>query len=144
MPAIASMIRRLDGNVKNASVFERMKNIGACVSLTSCRNRGGLVVLLAPGRVARLGVLVGRIEARQFCATFHFAHDPALIKFVLGTLVRDEFDEVLRNDDGAVVIEHNDVAREDCAATARDRLLPANEGQSVDRCGRGDPRAPDR
>src|SRR5579859_6173392 len=88
---------------------------------------------LAPGGVARLGLIVRRIETGQLDALLDLAEHPALVKLVLGALVRDEIHEVLRDDDGAVIVDYDQIARKNGAAAAADRLLPADEGQSVDR-----------
>src|SRR5262245_39438103 len=105
---MASRIRRLAGRAKKPSVFDKTKNMRAAARRS--------IALLAPGRVARLRLLVGRIKAGQLGPTLDLAHDPALIELVLGAFMRDELDEILRNDDGAVVVEDDHITRENRTA----------------------------
>src|SRR5262249_41524254 len=135
MPTKPISTKRFDGTTRTPRSFESTKNMSAPVVRSAAR--------LPPLRVTRLGLLVRRIEAGQLPPLLHLGEDPALVQFVLGAFVRDEFDQRLRNDDGAVLVNHDHVIGEDRAAAAGDRLLPADEGQPVDRSGRGNTRAPD-
>src|SRR6202051_1902741 len=148
-PAMPIEIRILDGSAKKPSILERMKNTRSPPALTvaprACSQVAQyLAARLAPRRVARLGVVIRRIKAGQLHALLDFAEYPALVELVLGAFVGDEIHHGLRNDDGAVVIGDDHIARKDGTAAAADRLLPADECQSVDGSRRRDPCAPHR
>src|SRR5499427_10880794 len=111
-------------------------------SLASAAGKQRLLPPLAPLRIACLGLVIWRIEARQLGALLDFGEHPAFIEFMLGAFVCDEIDEILGDHHGAVVVNHDDVVGENRDAAAADRLIPANEGQAVDRCWRGHAGAP--
>ena len=123
--------QHVGGQGEEAEDFREEKNIGWT---SSC----------LPRLVARLGLVVRRIEAGQRHAALDLAHHPGLVALVLVALVGDEIDQVLRDDHRAVVVGHDHVVGEDRDAAAGDRLLPADEGQPVDRCRRRRALAPDR
>src|SRR5262249_41662531 len=93
---------------------------------------------LPPRGVTRLGVIVRRIKPWQLHAVLDLAEDPAFIKLMLGAFMRHELQQVLRDDDDAVIVGDDHVARKDRAPAASDRLLPADESESVDRSRSGD------
>ncbi len=73
---MASEMRMFDGAAKNDKIFEAAKNMRVQSFLLheSCPNRIHFIIaLLAPRGVARLGLIVGRIEAGQLDAFLHFA-----------------------------------------------------------------------
>src|SRR5262249_43069547 len=99
---------------------------------------------LLPPRVARLGFVVHGIEAGKLRPALDLEDNKALHALVLGALLSDEGEKVLRDHHGSVVVADDDVAGKDRAATAADRLLPSDEGEAID-VGRGSsPGAPDR
>src|SRR5207245_3312309 len=108
---------------KNPRILERGKNIHQS--------------LLLPRLVARLGVRVHGIEAGKLHPALDLADDEALHTLVLGALLGDEDEEVLRYHHRPVIVADDDVAGKDGAAAAADRLLPADESEPVDRSGRG-------
>src|SRR5580692_6925000 len=124
-PSTPIEMKRLEGAAKKPRILERMKNIeqvpGATLPLRS---------RLPPCGVARLGVVVRRIKPRQLYAIFHLAEHPALVQLMLGALMRHELQQVLRDDDDAVIIGNDDIAGKDRTAAASDRLLPADESQA--------------
>src|SRR5262249_51081931 len=71
-PASPSTRMMLDGSARKPRIFEATKNIARRRSIQA----------LAPLRVARLGLVVRRIEARQADALFHLGEHPALVKLV--------------------------------------------------------------
>src|SRR5450759_5846907 len=103
--------------------------------------RDHALALLLPLLVALLVLVIGRIEAGQLGALLHFLHQPAFHEFVLGALAGDEIGERGRDHHRAVVVGDDDVVGEDRAAAAADRLVPADEGQLIDRGRRRDARA---
>src|SRR6188768_3289976 len=127
-PASATRSKKLEGRRRKPTVFERMKNISVSSS--------------SPRSVSCF--LHWEDKDRQFCPLLQLLHQPAFEQFVLGAFIRDEVDQVLGDDHGAVVIGDHDVVREDRAAAATDRLVPADKCQLVDRGGRSNACAPDR
>src|SRR5262249_17236760 len=91
---------------------------------------------LLPRRVARLGLLVHGIEAGKLRPPLDLRDDKALHALVLGALLGDEGEKVLRDHRGSVVAADDDIAGKDRAAAAADRLLPSDEGEAID-VGRG-------
>src|SRR5271170_1509065 len=87
-PISPMKIRTFDGSAKKPRVLDRVKNIRV-VFLPRYVSRV-LRPALPPRGVARLGVVVRRIESGQLHAFFDFAEDPALVKLVLGALVGGE------------------------------------------------------
>src|SRR4051794_27908901 len=104
---MTSAIRTFEGTVTKAKTFDAAKNIR-----TRSRAPTRLAALLAPGRVARLGLIIGGIEPGQLDALLHLADDPALVEFVLGAFVCDEVEQVRRDDHRAIVVADDDVAGE--------------------------------
>src|SRR3974390_292695 len=88
---------------------------------------------LFPGLVALLILFIGRIEAGQLLALLHLLHQPAFQQFVLGAFVSDKIGEILRNHYCAIIVGDDDVAGEDRAAAAANRLSSADEGELIDR-----------
>ena len=88
---------------------------------------------LLPRLVARLGLVVRRIEAGQRHAALDLAHHPAFVALVLGAFARDEVYEIFRDQHCAVVVDHDHVIGKHRNPAACDRLLPADEGQPVHR-----------
>src|SRR5262245_23019046 len=121
---------RLDGMAKKPRILERGKNIHRS--------------LLLPRLLARLGVGVHGIEAGKLRPALDLADDKAFHTLVLGALLGDEGEEVLRDHHRPVVVADDDIAGKDGAAAAADRLLPADESEPVDGSRRGGARAPDR
>src|SRR3974377_2524478 len=78
---------------------------------------------LLPFLVALPVFFFRRIEAGQLFALLHLLHQPGFQKFMLGAIVCYEIGEILRDDDRAIVVCHDDVVGEDRAAAAADRLL---------------------
>src|SRR5450432_363705 len=72
--------------------------------------------------VAGLVLRVGGIEAGQRRALLHLAHDPALEALLLRRPRHDVVDERRRNEDRAVVVDHDPIAGEDRDAAAADGL----------------------
>src|SRR5262245_37720958 len=154
-PRMPMQMTRLDGMAKKPRILESGKNIssvpGTCPKRSALRPAPRRIgdawrsaSLLLPSGVARLGLLVHGIEAGKFRPTLDFADDEALHALVLGALLGYESDEVLRDHHSPVVVADDDVAGEDRAAAAADRLLPTDEGQAINRGRRRSPRAPDR
>src|SRR5256886_1947015 len=81
---------RLDGMAKNPRILERGKNIHQS--------------LLLPRLVARLGVRVHGIEAGKLRPALDLADDEALHTLVLGALLGDEVEEVLRYHHRPVIV----------------------------------------
>src|SRR5262245_42212700 len=94
-PMSPSINMSLDGSAKKPRILETTKNIGCKTALAGS---------LAPLRIARLGFIIRRIEARQLGALFHLGEYPALIKLVLGAFMGDEIEQVLGDHHGAVVV----------------------------------------
>src|ERR1700683_1215260 len=131
--------RRTRRSSRGEKTFHTPRQVSPRATLAPCaRSRAGL----APRRIARLGILVRRIKPRQLHALLHFAEHPALVEFVLGAFMSYEFQHVLRNNNGAVVVCHDDVAGKDGAATAADRLVRTHESQTADRSRRRNAGAP--
>src|SRR5262249_6050200 len=95
---------RLEGKAKKPRIFGRGKNIHQS--------------LLLPRLVARLGIGVHGIEAGKLRPALDLADDEALHTLVLGALLGDEGEEVLRDHHGPVVVANDDVAGKDRAAAA--------------------------
>src|SRR5712692_5833265 len=112
---------KFEGMAKKPRILESTKNM----SPPPAGSRG----LLLPRLVARPGLLVHGIKAGELGAALDLLDDEALHSLLLSALLVDEDD---------------DIAGEDGAAAATDRLLPADEGQAIDRGRRRHPRAPDR
>src|SRR4029450_6151024 len=93
---------RLDGMAKKPSTLDRTKNM----DLPSWRRR----LRLLPRLVARLGLLVHRIEAGQLHPALDLADDPGLHALVLGAFFRHEGDQALRDHHRPVVVANDDVA----------------------------------
>src|SRR5215831_10412517 len=131
-------MKRLEGAAKKPRTLDRMKNIGVSArrAILPLRSR------LPPRGVTLLGVIVRRIKPWQLHAVLNLAEGPAFIQLMLGAFMRHELQQVLRDDDDAVIVGHDHVVRKDRAAAAPDRLLPANESEPVDRSRSGDARAP--
>ena len=121
----SSAERHWTGARRSRAVLDRMKNI----ALAPRAQRR----LLLPGLVARLGLVVRRIEAGQRHAALDLADHPGLVKLVLLAFAGDEIDQRLRDHHRAVVVGDDHVARKDRAAAAGDRLVPADEGEPIDR-----------
>src|SRR5216683_1764133 len=127
---------KFEGMAKKPRILESTKNM----SPPPAGSRG----LLLPRLVARPGLLVHGIKAGELGAALDLLDDEALHPLLLSALLGDEGDEVFRDHHRAVVVADDDIAGEDGAAAATDRLLPADEGQAIDRGRRRHPRAPDR
>src|SRR5499427_2008800 len=109
---------RLDGMAKKPRILERGKNIHRS--------------LLLPRLVARLGVGVHGVKAGKLRPALDLADDEAFHALVLGALLGDEGEQILRDHHRPVVVADDDVAGKDGAAAAADRLLPADEREPVD------------
>src|SRR6516162_8803475 len=86
------------------------------------------------GLVARLGTLVHGVEAGKLLAALDLADDPGLHPLVLGAVLGHEGHEILRDHHCPIVIAHDDITGEYCAAAASNRLLPADESERIDGC----------
>src|SRR5262249_915664 len=104
---------RLDGMAKKPRILESGKNIHQSLLLPRVgpRVRGGVH-----------GKGAGKLRP-----ALHLADDEAPHPLVLGPLLGDEGEEVLRDHHRPVVVANDDVAGKDGAAAAADRLLPADE-----------------
>src|ERR1700722_14562877 len=122
-PTMPARMTTLDGSSKNASSLETTKNIAQPML---CSFEAAPPIL-----VARLRLVVRRIEAGQLHALLHLGEHPALVELVLGPFMGDELDEVLGDHHRAVVVDHDVVLREHGDAAAADRLVPAAEGEPV-------------
>src|SRR6185312_7350446 len=118
-PSNASEMIKLEGLAKNPRIFESAKNTPGLwlwipgAALRFAARRAGMTGL---GRfVARPGFSIHGIEARQLRATLDLFDNPRLHALVLGSLLGDERDEILRNHHGAVVVADDHIAREDRA-----------------------------
>ncbi len=111
------------------TVFERTKNISA--SSSSPRNASCFLHWEDKDRAV-------------FAPLLHLLHQPAFEQFVLNPFIarRNRLDPL--DNHGAVVIGDDDVVREDRAAAAPDRLVPADKCQLVHRGRRSNARTPDR
>ncbi len=108
-------------------------------------SRARLALLLLPFRFVTLPrLVVHRIEAGQFHPFSTSPDDPFLIFFVLQAFLGNGLDQRLRDDHGSIVIRDDDIAGKNRTAAASDRLVPTNEGQSVDRRRRSNARTPER
>src|SRR6185437_336515 len=85
------------------------------------------LLFLLPLLITLLVLFVRRIEAGKFRAFFHFLHQPAFQALVLGALLRDEIHERGRDHHRTIVVGDDGVVRENRAAAAADRLVPADE-----------------
>src|SRR5215472_15842352 len=143
MPRVASVAAMLEGSAKKPRTLERTKNMrDPRASLRGARNDKSPP--LFPLLVAFLRLVVGRIEARELHALLDLAHHPGLVALVLLALGKDEVDQVLRDHHRAVIVGDDQVAREDRATAAGNWLVPAHEGEPVDRGGCRRPGAPHR
>src|SRR6516165_2963528 len=100
---------RLDGMAKKPRILERGKNIHQSLLL---------LLLLLPRLVARLGVGVHGIKAGKLRPALDLADDEAFHALVLGALLGDEGEQILRDHHRPVVVADDDVAGKDGAAAA--------------------------
>src|ERR1700747_1838796 len=97
---------------------------------------------LAPGGIAGLGFVIGRVKAGQLHSFLDLAKDPAFTQLVFGAFVSDEVDQILRNYHRTVIIHDNHVTGKHGAAATADRLLPTDKSQAIDRCRSGNTGTP--
>src|SRR5262245_15934050 len=99
---------------------------------------------LLPSGVAGLGSFIHGIKTGKFGPTLDFGDDEALHAFVLGALLGDESEEVLRDHYCPVVVADDDVTWKHRTPAAADRLLPADESEAIDRSRGSGPGTPNR
>src|SRR6202158_5321397 len=93
--------------------------------------------------VARFGLCVRGIKARQRDSIFHLLHDPGLETFLFGRSRQDFIQQSRGNQRGAIIIEHHYVVGKHGHASATNRLLPVSEGEPCHGRWRGGPLTPD-
>src|SRR5262249_61835056 len=89
---IVAMARRSTTNLR----ARKRASSSAQSTMCSAGRRGnvsGTSALLLPVLVAFFVLIIGRIQAGQFCPLLHLLHQPALQQLVLGSLVGDEINQ---------------------------------------------------
>ena len=87
---------------------------------------------------------IGRIQSRQRRSVFNLAQDPGFQPLLLASDRHHLFEERCRYDHGTVAIGDDNIFGKDGNATAADRLLPRNEGETRQRWRRRRTPAPHR
>src|SRR6266436_291031 len=100
--------------------------------------------LFLRSHVARLGLGIHGIEARQYRAGVHLLDDPGFHPLLFCAFGQNEIEKRLRDHHGAVLIGDDDVVRKHRNAAAADGFAPTDEGQPGDRGRRREAVAPHR
>ena len=88
------------------------------------------MLLLGTAQAGIGGLLIGRVKPDQATPAIDLVQHPTFHPFGFGCGREHDFEECRRDDDCSILVNDNDVARQDGDAAAADGLLPADKGQA--------------